>query len=191
MSDDLLPPNATTLERALSGSTSRISAVPIPVRDSWNPDTCPPNMLAWLAWAFSVDQWDSTWSNAQKRAYIKASVDVHRRKGTIGAVTQALAALGVDIQVQEWFAQTPPGDPYTFALEMTVDQVGIDQPTMQTALAVVDRTKNLRSHMTEVALSVQTVASPSVAIAVGVGTEICLTNYQFLPTIVQENVICI
>jgi phage tail P2-like protein len=95
MSDDsLLPPNATPVERGFEAAGARITALPVPVRDTWNPATCPATLLPWLAWALSVDNWDPTWTEGQQRAVIAASVAVHRRKGTVAAVREALAAAG-------------------------------------------------------------------------------------------------
>src|SRR5688500_13103717 len=107
---DLLPINATPAERAMEGATSRLTDVPVPPRSMWDADTCPAALLPWLAWAFSVDEWDSSWSEAQKRASIRGSVEIHQHKGTIGAVRDAVAALGVPAQVQEWFNLSPAGD---------------------------------------------------------------------------------
>lgn len=188
---DLLPYNATAAERALSESAERISDVQVPIRDEWNPDTCPSNSLAWLAWAFSVDQWDEGWSDEQKRATIKASVEVHKRKGTIGAVRKAVAAIGLDARIQEWFNQTPPGAPFTFAALVTADQDGVSQSAMAAIIAVIDSTKNLRSHLSALALTAKSVAGPCAAVAAGVGSEIHVTNYVWRVTVVSENTICI
>jgi phage tail P2-like protein len=95
MSDDLLPPNATKAERALSGTTSRISDVQILLRESWNPATCPVTLLPWLAWAYSVDEWDPNWSESEKRAVVEAAYNVQRVKGTIGSMRRALTAAGL------------------------------------------------------------------------------------------------
>lgn len=188
---DLLPHNATAQERAISEAVARLGAVPTPIRDVWNADTCPPALLAWLAWAFSVDQWDASWTVAQQREVIRRSVEVHRYKGTIGAVRDALAALLIDAQVQEWFNQTPAADPYTFRLLLEVDQAGIDQATAAALLGVIERTKNLRSHLAEVALTVRSVGGPHVVAAAGVGHEITLANFQWAPMIVSETTIII
>lgn len=95
MSDQsLLPPNATPVEHGFEAAGERITVLPVPVRDTWNPATCPAQLLPWLAWALSVDRWDNGWTDDQKRAVIAASVTVHRRKGTFGAVQSALAAAG-------------------------------------------------------------------------------------------------
>lgn len=188
---DLLPPNATPQERALSNVAARVSDVPVPIRDMWNADTCPSNALAWLAWAFSVDQWDSNWTDAQQRAFIKSSVEVHRYKGTIGAVRDALAALGLSAQVQEWFAQEPAGDPYTFRILVEAEQVGIPQGALAAIFEVVNRTKNLRSHLSEVQVAVNSPAGPMLAVVAGVGSEIVLSNFYWALTICSENTICI
>jgi len=68
--------------------------VPVPNATLWTPATCPAALLPWLAWALSVDEWDGTWPEERQRAVIAASVAVHRRKGTRGAVVAALAAAG-------------------------------------------------------------------------------------------------
>lgn len=188
---DLLPHNATPQERALSLSVARLSDVPVPIRETWNPDTCPPELLAWLAWAFSVDQWDNNWTDAQKREFIKRSVDIHRYKGTIGAVREALGALGIDVRVQEWFNQTPAGDPYTFGVLLEVDQVGANQSVMRALFEVIERTKNLRSHLTQVELTVRTSGGPQLAVVASLGSEICLTNYTWAPLVVNEQTIVI
>ena len=92
--NSLLPPNATPQETAIEAATARIADVPVPNASLWTPATCPAALLPWLAWALSVDDWDGTWPEARQRAVIAASVGVHRRKGTRGAVVAALAAAG-------------------------------------------------------------------------------------------------
>ena len=59
MSDpSLLPPNATPLERAIALALARITAIPTPAGDTWNPATCPAPLLPHFAWGMSVDTWD-------------------------------------------------------------------------------------------------------------------------------------
>lgn len=185
---DLLPPSATTQERAISSAIYR--EIDTPIRDVWNPDTCPAGMLAWLAWAFSVDEWDVNWSEAQKRAYIKKSIDVQKYKGTIGAVQDALGALFYDARIQEWFNQIPEGNPYTFKVLLTADQVGISQQAIASLFSVIDRTKNLRSHMDDVQVIAKTQAGPNVAAVVGIGSEIRVTQYVWATTVFNESTIC-
>ena len=90
----LLPPNATEQEIALDLSTSRVGDVAVPIRDLWNPKTCPVNLLPWLAWAFGVDEWDAGWSEETKRATIESAVSVQRRKGSIWSIKQVIKNAG-------------------------------------------------------------------------------------------------
>lgn len=156
MSEDLLPISATSSERALSTTVSRVSAVPVPARTMWSPQNCPVDLLPWLAWAFSVDEWDSEWTDAQKRASIAASYSIHRRKGTIGAVRRAIAALGLEVEIIEWFQETPIGDPYTFRVSFGIEQTPATQSQIMKLLAVVRSSKNLRSHMADVDVTINT-----------------------------------
>lgn len=174
---DLLPCNATDQERALAENTSRISDVPVVVREVWNPDTCPSNVLPWLAWAFSVDDWDTNWTDKQKRQVIKESVYSQRIKGTIGAVTRQLAALGYEIKILEWFQQEPEGTPYTFQVYITANQYPLTQNDYRKILQVIDTNKNLRSHLDETQLIVRSEDKTTVGIVCGTGNEINLTNY--------------
>ena len=176
---DLLPANATAQERAVSLSIERHATLPVPVRDVWNPATCPANLLAWLAWAFSVDEWDPAWTDEQKRRVIQSSIAVHRYKGTIGAVRQALADLFYDVRVQEWFNQLPAGDPYTFRILLEVEQAGAPQAAFASLFNVIERTKNLRSHLEKFQLIVRTRAGPTLAAVTNVGSEVTV---RFGPT---------
>lgn len=92
---ELLPPNATPLERALA-DIGTAAAVEAPIDRLWSADSCPVELLPWLAWSLSVEDWDEAWTEEQKRAVIRDSVDLHRIKGTPEAVRRALRSLGHD-----------------------------------------------------------------------------------------------
>lgn len=134
-------------------------------------------MLPWLAWAFSVDEWSNSWTEEQKRDSISQSVSVHRKKGTIGAVTEALNALGLGAKVQEWFNQIPQGAPYTYKLKIDVDQAGLTTQQMSKVLDVVKTTKNLRSHLEEIEICVKSQCAQIVAATTCTGSEITV-QYQ-------------
>lgn len=105
---DLLPANATALERALAGATGRIGAVPTPLRELFRWDTCPADLLPWLAWEMSVDIWDQGWPEARKRAIIRESFELHRAKGTLYAIDRYLAY--ADCKLMR--AIVPPDKPF-------------------------------------------------------------------------------
>jgi len=142
---DLLPLNATQLEKDLSDTIKRISDVPVPVDTLWNPDTCPEALLPWLAWAMSVDEWDPNWSVAYKREVIKASVNIHRHKGTIGALNDALAALGMNLDVVEWFQEVPIAAAYTFAVNLYLNTQPFTLQEQTNIFNIIKSSKNKRS----------------------------------------------
>ena len=147
MSDSvtLLPPNATELERALARCAARVSSLGVTAKmlALWNPETCPAATLPWLAQALHVDEWSETWTEAQKRAVIAASVATHKRKGTIGALKRALAALGYEVVVDE-----DTGIPFTFRLAFNLNQTGpLTGETYAAARRVALANKNARSHL--------------------------------------------
>ena len=174
MSNSLLPPNATPAETALELATARLADVPERIRQSWSPEDCPDALLPWLAWAFSVDEWDPNWTEEQKRASIRASYSIHRRKGTIGAVRRALASLGLDIGIVEWFEVAPPRAPYTFRITLGVNQTGASLPSLAKLLRVIDASKNLRSHLESVDVTVVSDCTQYNAAATLCGHEITI-----------------
>lgn len=175
---ELLPPSSTPLERALADTVAKVSTLPTPARDLWNPDTCPVELLPWLAWAFSLDDWDVTWTESQQRAAVKASYSVHRYKGTIGSVKDALQALGLGlgVQVQEWFNQIPAGDPYTYKLLLEVNQYGVSLAQLEKIQDVVDNAKNLRSHMTTLDMTVSSNSTVYIGAVAMSGNEIAFIH---------------
>lgn len=81
-----------------------------------DPDRIPTAFLPFLAWRFSVDDWDPEADEANKRAIIKASIDVHRIKGTIAAVKRVLEAEGYgDAIIEERQTQPTRARPFNRA----------------------------------------------------------------------------
>lgn len=147
----LLPPNATPQERALEASAARISDVPTPLRELYKPDTCPVELLPWLAWHLSIDSWKSSWPEEVRRARIKSAMSIHRKKGTANAVREVVAAFGGAILLQAWWQKTPKGLPHTFDLLMTLSGSGEHTATAEFVDDVIDevkRAKPVRSHFT-------------------------------------------
>ncbi|WP_227369839.1 phage tail protein I [Halomonas sp. M20] len=148
MSNSLLPPNATPLERHVAEALAEIQRVPVPLRQLWNPDTCPAHLLPYLAWAFSVDRWDTTWSEATKRGVVRAAFYVHQKKGTISALRRVVEPLGYLLEVDEWWEQVPEGEPGTFALRIGVLDTGITDSMYTELTRLVDDAKPLTRHIT-------------------------------------------
>lgn len=90
----------TRLEKQLERTGGEaVEALPIPVRVLHSPADCPAPLLPWLAWERSVDYWRDDWSEQTKRDVIAASVAVHRKKGTLVAIRQSIAAVGLQAVV--------------------------------------------------------------------------------------------
>ena len=168
---DLLPPNTTPLCRELASIGQRITDLPLPIRETWDPASCPIQALPWLAWAFGVEDWDQTWTEAQQRAAVAASLEVHRIKGTVGAVTRAVGALGLQCQVVEWFLMQPMGAPYTYDMVLTVTQQGVSLEQLERLITVVNRAKSVRSHLRNLQLN-------AVSQCTGYGAATTLTGFE-------------
>jgi len=117
----LLPANATALERAIEAAQARLADVPVPVDTLWDPWRCPAELLPWLAWAWSVDEWDPAWPEEVRRRVIAAAPEVHRLKGTRAAVERALQPLGISAELIEWWQVSPPRTAGTWTLTAWLD----------------------------------------------------------------------
>jgi phage tail P2-like protein len=166
----LLPINSTQLERAMEATFFEKTIVPL--RDLYNADTCPVHLLPHLAWAWSVDRWDYRWTEATKRAAIKASYYIHAHKGTIGALRRVVEPLGYLIEIIEWFNTVPDGVPGTFALKVGVLDTGITEEMYQELTALIDDAKPVSRHLIGLAISLETTGRMYLSASVSEGDEI-------------------
>lgn len=165
--DSLLPPNKTKLESHAEQVTSRIEKIDIPIRTLWDAQTCPANLLPWLAWALAVEPWDDQWTEQQKRNSIEVAIYVHQHKGTPGAVEKAVGALGYDLTLIEWF-ETVDKDPGTFGIDLRLETAQ-DLNSARILLNVINHTKNKRSHLWGIAYDLATLGTQVVAAAQSFG----------------------
>jgi phage tail P2-like protein len=168
----LLPRKASQLEHLAAEALAQIQRTPIPLRLLWNPMLCPVEFLPYLAWAFSVDRWDSKWTEATKRAAIRASFYIHSHKGTIGALRRVVEPLGYLIEVLEWWQTVPEGVPGTFALKVGVLDTGITDEMYQELTFLIDDAKPRSRHMTGLAISLETTGPLYMGAAIYEGDEI-------------------
>lgn len=149
MSDigSLLPPSASSIERTIETAIGeRTVGINAPIAQLWNVDTCPAELLPWLAWAFSVEVWDHNWSQEIQRNVIRQSIQVHQVNGTASAARQALSAVFDEAEIFEWF-QTG-GDPYTFSVSVAGAIRGAT--SISTAMDIIKRTKPVRAHLSKI-----------------------------------------
>lgn len=91
---DLLPVNASALERRIDTVVQAALDRAPAIRLVWDPARAPMDLLPWMADAESVDIWDSAWSEETQRRVVQESPWVHARKGTVTALKNAIRAAG-------------------------------------------------------------------------------------------------
>lgn len=159
----LLPPNATPQEVAVAKTMARVSDVPAPFDSALDPMRASETMLPWLAWSFSVDTWGPDWPVYVRRRTVQQSLKIHRRKGTAGALLDAIAAIGVPAEIEEWHQQSPRGEPYTFRTLVNSIATPFLQADLQRLLQSIEDNKNLRSHMSELVVGVTSLSQATTA----------------------------
>ena len=168
----LLPSNSTPLERQAAQALAQIQRVPIPLRTLYNPDLCPLPLLPYLAWAFSVDRWDSQWTEAAKRAAIRSEYYIHSRKGTLGSLRRVVEPLGYLVDVVEWWQTEPEGPRATFTLKIGVLDTGITEAMYRELVWLIDDAKPLTRHLIELDIILETALDAFAGLAIYDGDEI-------------------
>jgi len=177
MSKGILPSNSTKLEILAAQALDKVKRVPIPISSLYNPDTCPVDLLPYLAWAWSVDRWDPEWSEQTKRNVIKASYSVHKRKGTIGSLRRVVEPLGYLIKVTEWWQYN--GDPGTFKLDIGVLDTGITDEMYQEMERLISDAKPVSRHL--IGLSIKAEVTGTEYIGAGLMSGMNTTVYPYQP----------
>ena len=89
--EHILPVSETPFNQALAALSTRLEGINAPIREVWNPWTCPPQFLKFLAHAFSVDLWVDEWPDIRKRSIIADAIRMARLKGTLDGVHEYLS----------------------------------------------------------------------------------------------------
>lgn len=179
--NSLLPPSATDTEIRLAEVRSGLSALDVPLRDIWNPDTCPVSLLPYLAWSRSVDRWDESWPEDVKRQVVKDAFYIHRRKGTISAIRRVVEPFGYLIRVIEWW-QTDE-EPGTFRLDIGVQDQGITEETYQELERLISDAKPCSRHLLGMSINLQSTGQCFIGVAAYDGDD--LTVYPYTPDIIS------
>ncbi len=140
----LLPPNRTALEQTLANA-AKLLQTPELLAQLWDAQRCPENLLPWLAWALSVDEWSESWSAAQKRTQVLNSIALHRKKGTPWAVKHSLLNAGLErVQISEHI----PGAHWAqFDVQIDVIEQPLQPGALTSALDLIHAYKAARSHL--------------------------------------------
>lgn len=147
MNNSLLPSGSSALERRLAQACSGISDLNVPLRDLWNPWKCPAKFLPYLAWAFSVDRWDETWTETAKRQAISDAFWIHQRKGTVAAIRRVIEGMGYAISVTEWWEVADPAG--TFRLAVDLNDIGITEDMLKDLERLIAETKPVSRHLAQ------------------------------------------
>lgn len=129
-------------------------------------------ILDLLADQLSVDEWDPDWKDDQKRQVVKSAMSIHRRKGTPWAIEAAFQAVGLSVQVEEWFQYG--GDPYKFRLSMDAGYDGLSMESVERVATVTAVNKNTRSELDGLVIR----AAPSGGMAMASGVANALGSLQ-------------
>lgn len=170
----LLPPNASPQLRAIEAAM----AEPLVGADALiaalaHVDHCPVHILPWMAWAFSVEVWESEWPDDVKRAAIRSAIQVHRLKGTVAGIKAALNAIGFAAELTEWFeaeGQAAGMSSHEFGLVLDVLHGAQSLAKIQQALDVLANTKPVRSHLVSVQITAGTPAQLAAKPALAMGS---------------------
>ena len=180
MSDRLLPSGSSSLEVAAAEACAKIETLPVPLRRLWSAKDCPAELLPYLAWAWSVDRWDSGWSESTKRAVVAASEYVHRHKGTIGSIRRVVEPLGYLIRIIEWWKT---GDvPGTFRLDVGVLDTGITEEMYNELERLIADARPCSRHLIGLSINLDSTGGLPTAAACYSGDE--LTVYPYTPEII-------
>lgn len=150
----LLPIGSTVLEKRAAEILKSAVENPIIIAELINPDRCPAHLLPYLAWTFSVDKWDESWSEEVKRIAIKQSYFVHKHKGTIAAVKRVIEPIGYLVELKEWFQTQPQGKAGTFSLTVEVPESGLNEQTYNELVRLVNDVKPVSRHLVQLAIAI-------------------------------------
>lgn len=162
--NSLLPPGSSALERRLAQACSGISDLNVPLRDLWNPWKCPAKFLPYLAWAFSVDRWEETWTETAKRQAVSDAFWIHQRKGTVAAVKRVIEGLGYSMTLNEWWEVADPAG--TFRLEIDLNEIGITEPMITELERIIGDAKPVSRHISQLTLSASAYGSAYIGAAI-------------------------
>jgi phage tail protein I len=154
ISSHLLPLGSTPLEKHAAEILKSAVENPVIIADLINPERCPPQLLAYLAWAFSVDKWDENWTDEVKRIAIKQAFFVHKHKGTIAAVKRVVEPIGYLVELKEWFAMQPQGKEGTFSITVEVSETGLNEQTYNELVRLINDVKPVSRHLIQLAIAI-------------------------------------
>lgn len=140
---NLLPANASKLEKNIEQLGEKITQLAVPFIDLHRIEKCPEPHLPWLAWEYRVEYWRSDWSALQKRQAINESSAFNQLRGTRSAIESLLSFIVPQFQLIAWYEFEPKQQPFTFVVNIPIlYMLSIDQ--LLQILTAVEATKSAR-----------------------------------------------
>lgn len=115
----------------LSALVTRLQDLPVEKLLVYLVDAVDAQLLPELGRQFHVtgiEGWHLANTDEARRALVKRSIALHRKKGTPWALKEALKTSGIDASVTEWWQQAPAGAPFTFTVDVAAGQVAARDP---------------------------------------------------------------
>ncbi|EHD2239378.1 TPA: phage tail protein I [Vibrio vulnificus] len=149
-----LPPSASKLERVLEQIFwEEIGLIERDIRDFLNPWACREDLLPYLAWELSVDDWDDSWPIETKRRVCATALDIHIYKGTRYAIDKSIEAIRADsLKAVEWFEDEENLIPGQFRVDLISEQSPVDASTVPEIVRAIQHSKNTRSRLVGVSI---------------------------------------
>ena len=172
----LLPSNQTKLEQALAQVSAGDSELANVLRQMHSVDNCPASMLPWLAIPRSVDRWDPEWSEAIKRKMVKDSFEVHKRKGTVGALRRVVEPFAEIIDITEWHELEPMGPPGTFSMSLALFDSGLTDTAIAELERMISDTKPLSRHLVGLSITYSPNGTYYIGAGISSGDEVVISS---------------
>lgn len=170
---------SSVLEQRAAAACAVISDLSVPLRDLWSPWRCPVKFLPYLAWAFSVDRWEETWSETVKRQAVSDAFWIHQRKGTVAAVRRVIETLGYSMTLQEWWEVADPAG--TFRLTVDLNDIGITESMIKELERIIGDAKPVSRHLAQLTLSTLTLGPFYTAVAISDGNIVTVYPADYDP----------
>lgn len=152
-----LPPSSSSLERIMEQIFfEEIALIERDIKDFLDPYKCRADLLPYLAWEMSVDEWDEKWDEQTKRDVIAAAIEIHIFKGTRYSLDKSIESIRNDgLSVTEWFEDKVNLRPGFFRVNLQVRNSDVDESTVPQIYKAVNNAKNTRSHLDSISITSQ------------------------------------
>jgi len=177
MSDSsLLPSNRVSLEQALAQlSTGDVEMANV-LRQVHSVENCPAALLPWLAIQRSVDRWDPEWSETIKRKVVKDAFEVHKRKGTVGALRRVVEPFADILDITEWHELEPMGEPGTFTMSLALFDSGLSDTAIAELERMINDTKPVSRHLVGLSITFSPDGTYYIGAGISSGDEVTISS---------------